>query len=362
MVKQLVVLFIGWIISIGNMTAQTEAKISSEELKYDFGTITEENGPASHIFTIKNEGNAPLVITRVTASCGCTMPEWTKAPIEAGKTGEVKITYDPTGRPGPFVKTVSIYSNGKKGAYMLAIKGNVVPKRPKPAIIYPYAIGPLKMDTKKLLYSSIRPDEALGKKILITNSGEKAISVQLKKYPDYFTIQANPSTLQPGANGEITILLNAQEVKKLGRISVNIPLAILPEGEKKGEEGSIHISANVIDDFSKVSAVEKANAPVITLSSDWINFSSLKGKGGKVSQTLDITNNGKSTLYIRSITCDNERVDIGGGKKEIKPGNTTTIKVTIRPKEIKSKLEEVINIISNDPTNPVRLIKITAKQ
>ena len=100
----------------------------AKELTYNFGTIAEADGLASHVFTIQNTGDAPLVITRVTASCGCTRPEWSKAPIAPGQTGEIKVSYDPKGRPGPFYKTVSIYSNGKKGSYNLAIKGSVTPK------------------------------------------------------------------------------------------------------------------------------------------------------------------------------------------------------------------------------------------
>lgn len=361
MVKQIVCFLISSVLFAGNIQAQNEAGISSNELKYDFGTIAEENGPASHTFTIKNTGKAPLIITRVTASCGCTTPEWTKSPIEKGQTGEVKVTYDPARRPGPFVKTISVYSNGKKGAYMLAIKGSVTPKKPKPVILYPYAIGGLKMDTKKILYSSIRPEEALGKKIAIMNNSDKTLSVYLKKYPDYLTIETTPSSLKPGETGEITLLLHAKEVKKLGRITVDIPVSVMQEDQKKGEEGNIRIAANIIDDFSKWTASEKANAPAISVSTDWLDFSQLKKKGGKASQTLDITNNGKSPLLIRSITCDDERVDIGGGKKEIKPGSTASFKITIRPKEIKSKMEELINIVSNDPANPVRLIKVTAK-
>ena len=70
-------------------------------------------------------GDAPLVLTRVIASCGCTTPEWTKEPIAPGKSGDVKITYNPAGRPGVFAKAISIYSNGKKGSYILTIKGKV---------------------------------------------------------------------------------------------------------------------------------------------------------------------------------------------------------------------------------------------
>jgi hypothetical protein len=99
------------------------------EASHDFGTIKEADGPVTHTFKIKNEGEAPLVVTKVAASCGCTTPEWTKEPIAPGKTGEIKVTYDPTGRPNPFNKTVSVYSNGKTGSSVLTIKGIVEPKQ-----------------------------------------------------------------------------------------------------------------------------------------------------------------------------------------------------------------------------------------
>ena len=55
-----------------------------------------------------------------------TTPEWTKEPIAPGQTGDIKITYDPKGRPGPFSKTISVYSNGKTGSFILTIRGEVI--------------------------------------------------------------------------------------------------------------------------------------------------------------------------------------------------------------------------------------------
>jgi len=93
---------------------------------YDFGTVKESNGPVTHVFKVKNEGETALVITKVVASCGCTTPDWTKEPIPAGKTGDIKVTYDPTNRVAPFTKTIQVYSNGSSGTYILTIKGEVV--------------------------------------------------------------------------------------------------------------------------------------------------------------------------------------------------------------------------------------------
>ncbi len=103
-----------------------KAAIEFVESEHDFGTISESDGPVTFVFTLKNVGNAPLVLTRVISSCGCTTPSFSKDPIAPGKEGKVTVTYDPTGRVYPFVKTISVYSNGKKGPSVLTIRGEVV--------------------------------------------------------------------------------------------------------------------------------------------------------------------------------------------------------------------------------------------
>lgn len=362
--KKIVIILMGvW--TVACLYAQNSAQIHANELTYNFGTIAEADGLASHTFIIKNKGNGPLVITRVTASCGCTQPEWTKSPIAPGKTGEVKVTYNPKGRPGPFYKTVSIFSNGKKGSYTLAIKGNVTPKPTQPQITYPYSIGHLKLHTKTILYSSVRQDETLGEKISIKNEGETSLDIAVGKVPHFFTVEARPSKLQPGETGEIFILMDARAAKKKGRVTAELPLTIHTVGEKE-TVGNIHLAANIIDNFSKLSSAEKAQAPAAQLSGTLLEFGKLPKKngfmmiGGKVTGTFEITNNGKSPLSIYSVSSDDERLDISGGKKELKPGATATFKVSVRPKEIKTQLEALINVVCNDPNGPVRLIKVTA--
>lgn len=124
--KRIIFLFVAVLLTTSMASAQdAAASLAVAEDSYDFGAIKESNGKVSHTFVVKNEGTQPLVITRVIASCGCTSPEWPKEPIAPGKNGEVVVTYDPQGRPGPFSKTVSIYSNGKRGSQVLTIRGDV---------------------------------------------------------------------------------------------------------------------------------------------------------------------------------------------------------------------------------------------
>lgn len=123
--KQLVFVLLSILMATGSALAQKKAVIASDTISHDFGTISEKAGNVTYTFIITNKGDGPLVITRVIASCGCTTPEWSKEPIAAGKKGEVKVTFNPEGRIGPFSKSISVYSNGKDGSFIFTIKGDV---------------------------------------------------------------------------------------------------------------------------------------------------------------------------------------------------------------------------------------------
>ena len=106
--KQIIFIFMAILLATGMASAQKKAVIAADETSHDFGQIKEADGKVSTTFVVKNTGDAPLAITRVIASCGCTTPEWTKEPIAPGASGNINITYDPKVRPGPFSKTISV--------------------------------------------------------------------------------------------------------------------------------------------------------------------------------------------------------------------------------------------------------------
>lgn len=109
------------------VAADNGPEMTFEEKTYDFGTIKEVDGPVTHTFEFTNTGKEPLVIINVNASCGCTRPEYSKEPIKPGKSGKIKVTFNPAGRPGEFSKDVKIRTNGNKRP-ILKITGIVIPK------------------------------------------------------------------------------------------------------------------------------------------------------------------------------------------------------------------------------------------
>ena len=105
-----------------------EAKIKFEKSVYDFGYIKEDAGKVSCEFEFVNEGSKPLVIESARAECGCTKPQFPKEEIAPGEKGVIKVTYNPLGRPGGFVKKITVECNGNPKKVNLKIRGSVIPR------------------------------------------------------------------------------------------------------------------------------------------------------------------------------------------------------------------------------------------
>jgi len=103
-------------------------ELKFETKVFDFGSVQENDGLVSTKFEFTNEGDAPLVINRVSASCGCATPEWTREPVQAKGEGFIKVSYNPKGRPGPFSKSITVTSNSSDKPIILVIKGEVIRK------------------------------------------------------------------------------------------------------------------------------------------------------------------------------------------------------------------------------------------
>lgn len=99
-------------------------KISFNEIEHNYGNI-QKGGDGNCEFVFTNEGNEPLILSNVRASCGCTTPSWTKEPIMPGQTGTIKVRYN-TNNAGAFNKTITVTSNAvNKPREVLRIKGKV---------------------------------------------------------------------------------------------------------------------------------------------------------------------------------------------------------------------------------------------
>ena len=87
----------------------------------DYGNIA-QNSNGVRVFSFTNMGNAPIVISRIKTTCGCTVPSYKKTAILPGETSDISIKYA-TNRIGAFSKSITVFSNAKEGRKILKVKG-----------------------------------------------------------------------------------------------------------------------------------------------------------------------------------------------------------------------------------------------
>jgi hypothetical protein len=109
--------------------AQSSPKIEfkAKDNTIDYGTVSKKKDNGVRSFEFTNTGDAPLIITNVLSTCGCTVPTKPEAPIMPGKTGKIDIKYNMA--PGPIRKTITVESNAvnhEGGRVALKIKGEVI--------------------------------------------------------------------------------------------------------------------------------------------------------------------------------------------------------------------------------------------
>ncbi len=112
------------VIGLIAVSAQNQADIKFDKVTIDLGTFSENNPVQKCTFTFTNVGQAPLVINQAVASCGCTVPSYTKTPVMPGQKGQIMITYNGKGKfPGHFKKSITVRSNGQTEMTRLYIEG-----------------------------------------------------------------------------------------------------------------------------------------------------------------------------------------------------------------------------------------------
>jgi len=101
--------------------------INFEEEFHDFGEV-QEGDVVEHTFVFTNEGDGPLIISNAQGSCGCTVPDWPRQPIAPGQKGQIKVSFNSTGRAGRQDKRVTLTTNAVPQSKVLNITSNVIAK------------------------------------------------------------------------------------------------------------------------------------------------------------------------------------------------------------------------------------------
>lgn len=343
-------------VSIG-VSAQPMLKLSSNE--HDFGTFKEEAGVQKYDFIVTNTGDTPLVIQNIVTSCGCTQPEWTRQPIPAGGTGKVTALYDPKGTWGKFQKTLTVYTNAKPQVSVLVIKGEVIAHEKTVEELFTFPVGPVRFESIHLAFTNIKKTEKKIRVMQIINTSDQPVKVEFDQLPPHLSLKVNPQTLKPGQKGLVEGTYDATKASGWGNVTEIVRIKI---NSVVQNNAYYYVSANLVEDFSKMTREELENAPVFNLASSNVDLGRMAGSTTKEAE-FSFTNTGKSDLIIRHVksTCGCTAVQQGLTGVNIKPGESRSIKAVFNSGTYNGKVTKAIYVYTNDPKKSEVVLMLTAE-
>lgn len=230
------------LLSVSFGFAQGSFKFKEET--HDFGSI-EEGTVATHEFEFTNTGKAPIIISEVQASCGCTTPSFTKEPVLPGKKGHIKASYNSSGRPGAFNKSITVKSNATEAeaVKVLFIKGtvNAKPKNENSPN--------LNLNKSSHNFGKIELGSVVSEKFTVSNSGKGDLTIQgITSACQCVTYTLSKATLKTGESANLILKYKPKSKDKAQEI-----ITVLSNDENKSKM-KIMLQAEVVESILRENA------------------------------------------------------------------------------------------------------------
>lgn len=352
--------FASLLLTAGCTLATAHAQGVWLEQKHDFGAFDESLGTVYCDFRLVNTGDEPIAIINARANCGCTRPEYSRAPIAPGDTATIRVGFDPTGRPGRFMKYVNVDLDSKPSRSSLTIQGTVIGTSNTLKSRFPVTVGPMKLRSKIITYGEVLKNHTSGQFLEGYNASADTLRPAVSNVPAYIKVLVEPEVVPPGDRFVISTILNGDNVSDWGVVTDSMTVA---PSAASPERITVETVAIISEDFSGLSAEERSKAPIIDTDVTALDLERISPAGPEIKRSFTITNKGKSPLIIRRVSCPDKAVSIRLKNFEIKPGKSEKAEVTVDPSLLAGSklLNARINIIANDPDHPSTMIRVVAE-
>ncbi|MFY7918541.1 MAG: DUF1573 domain-containing protein [Chryseotalea sp.] len=344
-------IFLGWMISV-SVVAQRKETIQFDSKEHDFGIIKETGGLAVHRFEFTNFSLFPVKIVTVTASCGCTSPDWTKEIIEPGKTGSITASFDPRGRPGYFSKTIEVKTDADANVYVLTIKGTVSTNAD--AERFKESIGSLQFISTAINMGRVKmSNDWLYKDFEIRNASKEVLMLKYSSLPHYITIDFFPKQIPAQTQAVLRVGFNPKKKNQYGFLQESISIET---SEKEEAVKALTFFATVEENFEGLTPDDKVKAPRI-YADNKIDLGNYNGQN--IKSRFTITNAGKSPLKLLAVQPNCTCIQFDSLPEKIEAGKSVQINFTFSGEHRKGTLQKFITLYTNDPNKPVERVMVT---
>jgi len=332
-----------------------KAAITFDNLSNDFGSINEMGGRVNHQFIFKNTGNAPLTITKVDPECGCTLSNWTTTEVQPGQTGVVNAIFNPAGRPGFFIKHLTVESNAVPNIVSLSISGNVIDDKGRFNDTYRLVYGHLAINANSFTFDKITDQGVDSANIFMYNLSNRKIEIIKIEKPDNITMSMMYNSMIPNTDLMIKLKYSPKKHVEYGPSRQEIKIYT---NDDTLPIKYFYVDANVHEDFSKLDKKALKKAPKALFDKTIHDFGSISYMAAPSTDFI-LSNKGKNDLIIRRIVRSCNCISVQASQTVIKKGKSATIKVGYSSYNVVGDDQREVTLITNDPDH--REIVLTVK-
>lgn len=178
------------------------------QTRLDLGTMYDSDTAHIAEFVYSNVSTLPVVITKVTTSCGCTVPEFDTMPIAPAARSAIKIAFSPKGKDGTVDTDVFVYTalSAKQPVAHLVLTANVLCSDAWRHL--PCKMGSLRLKRRLVEFAADSPRGRIEERIACANTGVEPLELSSAMLPRYATLHTEPGVLAPGEEGDIVITVD----------------------------------------------------------------------------------------------------------------------------------------------------------
>ncbi len=329
------------------------AQVRWLETEHDFGAFNEDDGKVSTEFKFVNDSESPVTIDHVRSSCGCTVPQYSKATVNHSDTAAITVVYNPSGRPGRFSKSLMVKLSNDSTEKLL-IKGVVIGAQNTLRSRFPVTAGPIRLRGNMVTFGAVKTGKIKSQFVEVYNSSHSPVVPRWTDIPQYLRVTAAHETVQPGEQGVYSFVLAPTKSTPYGILTDSLTLNVPGEPPFRFE-----IAAIVEEDFSGLTEKQLADAPRIITDTDMLDFGDFFRTGQPITRQLRVTNTGKNDLLIRRVHTSEPGFTVKAPFSKLKKGKSGTVTVTFDPASFSAPLlNSRLQVITNDPSHPLTTIRL----
>ena len=311
----------------------------------------------SHTFVGKNTSKKPLIILNVVSSCGCTVPYFSKKPILPNENFEVRVLFDPKDRPGMFTKDLGVYSHERIRIATLTVRGQVTPRPRSIEERFPIRAGEaLRLSNNFASFPYLYIGSELHTSISYINTSDRSLTLWLKPRTQSGILKITaPRTIAPHEQGSIDFGYYI-DPKKPTYGTQNDVMEIWIDHQFTHTILSAHGIA-----IDKPHAKGEKSLPNAILSKNIVKFGAVKPNASIESPSICLQNQGTGDLIVRKIELEEGFTTSLQAPRVIKSGEEIQFEITLHTAQLpEGNYSKRMMIITNDPTRPMRRIRVSA--